>query len=90
MNIYTVWTIVLVLTVFHIVSSSLLIRHTRSCEKKACTRDNTYAILMLVISLFSSISLFALMYANPPPPGVINVMAPVRTIIPTKSVKAVP
>lgn len=88
MNIYTVWTIVLVLAVFHIVSSSLLIRHTRSCEKKTCTRDNTYGIIILVISVVSTLSLFTLMYNNPPPPGVLNVMAPVRKIIPTQIVKA--
>lgn len=88
MNMYTVWTIVLLLAVFHIVSSSLLIQHTRACKdptKRA--RDQTYAIIVLVLSVFSVASLSILMYNNPPAPGVINIMAPARKIFPATTVK---
>jgi hypothetical protein len=85
MNIYTIWTIVFVLAVLHIVSASMLINHTRSCQDTSRrARDQTYATIILVLSVLSSLSLGILMYNNPPPPGVVNIMAPVRKIFPTK------
>lgn len=90
MNLYTVWTIVFFLAVFHIVSSSLIISNTRSCKDQTRrARDQTYAIIVLVLAVFSVLSLSILMYNNPPPPGVINILAPARKLFPTTTVKAI-
>lgn len=80
MHVYTVWTIILVLSVFHLVSAALLIKHTRDCDKTNCVRDQTYAIIVLVMSIVSTILLSSLMYSQPPPPDITNVLTPVRKI----------
>lgn len=82
MHVYTVWTIILVLSIFHLVSASLLIKHTRNCNKTDCVRDQTYAIIMLVMSVVSTILFSSLMYNRPPPPEITNVLTPVRKIFP--------
>lgn len=86
MHVYTVWTIVLVLSIFHLVSASLLIKHTRTCKRTDCVRDQTYAIIVLITSIVSSIVLFSLMYNNRPPPDVTNVLTPVRKLFISKPV----
>lgn len=87
MNIYTVWTIILVMSVFQIVSASLLIKHTRKCDKKDCVRDQTYAIIVLVVANVATIVFSSLMLNNPPPAGsgVANIMTPVRKLFLSKN-----
>lgn len=91
MNIYTMWTVVLLLAVFHIVSSSIIISHTRSCkDPNTRARDQTYAIILLVLSVFSVTSLSIMMFNNPPSSDVINIMAPARKLFPITTVKPSP
>jgi hypothetical protein len=78
MHVYTVWTIVIVLSIFHLISASLLLKHARKCDKTDCVRDQTYAIIVLVMSSVSILLLSNLMYNKPPPPDITNVLAPIR------------